>query len=97
MFTSAGEPLAEPLKIKGGKKKTVTVTYAESLTVSVPRNREQDLELEIRLPEEFQAPVELGAEVGQAVVKLDGVELGSVPIVTTAAIAKGNWLNRLLN
>ncbi len=96
-FTSAGEPLAEPLRIKGGKKKSVPVTYGESLEVSVPRNREQDLELEIRLPAEFPAPVAAGTEVGQAVVKLDGIELGSVPIVTTEAIAKGNWLNRLLN
>jgi hypothetical protein len=31
------------------------------------------------------------------VVLLDGLELGSVPIVTMEEIAKGNWLNRLLN
>ena len=97
VFTSAGEPLSEPLRIKGGKKKSVLVTYGESLEISVPRNREQDLELEIRLPEEFQAPVAIGAEVGQAVIRLDGVELGSVPIIATEAVAKGNWFNRLMN
>jgi len=96
MFVSAGEPLAEPLKIKGGKQKTVPVTYGETLTVSVPRNREHDLELDIRLPADFQAPVAAGTEVGRAVVNLDGVELGSVPLVTTEDVAKGNWLNRLL-
>ena len=96
VFDSAGDPMAEPLKIKGGKRKTVSVTYGESLTVSVPRHREQDLELDIRLPEEFQAPVAAGTEVGRAVVNLDGIELGSVPLVTTEAVAKGNWLNRLL-
>ena len=97
VFTNAGEPLAEPLRIKGGKKKSVLVTYGESLEVSVPRNREQDLELEIRLPEEYQAPVAAGAEVGQAVIKLDGIELCSVPIIATEAVAKGNWFNRLMN
>lgn len=97
VFTTAGEPLAEPLRIKGGKKKSVQVTYGESLEISVPRNREQDLELEIQLPEEFEAPLALGAEVGVALVTLDGVVLGSVPIVATEEIAKGNWLNRLLN
>ncbi len=97
MFTTAGEPLAEPMPIKGGKKKSVLVTYGETLEVSVPRNREQDLELEIRLPEEFQAPVAAGAEVGQAVIKLDGIVLGSVPIIATEAVAKGNWFNRLMN
>lgn len=97
VFADAGKPLAEPLRIKGGKKKSVLVTYGESLEVSVPRNREQDLELEIRLPEEFQAPVAAGAEVGQAVIKLDGIVLGSVPIVATEAVEKGNWFNRLMN
>ncbi len=97
VFAGAGDPLAEPLKVKGGKQKTVEVTYGESLTVSVPRNREQDLELDIQLPSEFPAPFAAGAEVGRAVVNLDGVELGSVPLVTTEAVAKGNWWNRLLN
>jgi len=96
VFATAGEPLAEPLKIKGGKRKTVAVTYAESLTVSVPRSREKDMELDVRLPEDFTAPVAAGAEVGRAVVSLDGIELGSVPVVTIEAVDKGNWLNRLL-
>jgi D-alanyl-D-alanine carboxypeptidase (penicillin-binding protein 5/6) len=97
VITNPGTPLAEPLRIKGGKKKSVLVTYGDALHVSVPRKREKDLELEIRLPEEVTAPVAAGAEVGQAVVKLDGIELGSVPILTTEAIDKGNWFNRLMN
>lgn len=97
VITDAGEPLAEPLLIKGGKKKSVPVAYGETLEVSVPRNREKDLELEIHLPQEYQAPVVAGAEVGEAVISLDGVELGSVPIVAIEAVDKGNWFNRLLN
>ena len=97
VFASAGEPLAEPLKIKGGNKKSVNVTFGESLEVSVPRHREQDLEVEIRLPEEFPAPFAAGSEVGQAVVTLDGIELASVPIIAIDEVAKGNWFNRLMN
>ncbi len=97
VFSNAGEPLAEPLRIKGGKKKSVLVTYGESIEISVPRNREQELELEIQMPEDFQAPLAARTEVGRALVKLDGVVLGSVPIVAVEAVAKGNWLNRLLN
>jgi len=75
----------------------VLVTYGETLEVSVPRNRENDLEMEIRLPNEFPAPIAAGTEVGRAVVRLDGVELGSVPIVTILEVHKGNWFNRLMN
>ncbi len=97
VFTAVGDPLTEPLRVKGGKKKSVLVTYGESLEVSVPRNREHDLEMEIRLPNEFPAPIAAGTEVGRAVVRLDGVELGSVPIVTILEVHKGNWFNRLMN
>jgi D-alanyl-D-alanine carboxypeptidase (penicillin-binding protein 5/6) len=97
VFTSVGEPLPEQVAVKGGKKKIVPITYGQTLTVSVPRNREADIKIENRLQAPIQAPVTLGMEVGHAIVTLDGVELGRVPLVTTGEVAKGNWLNRLLN
>ena len=97
VITAAGEALDEPVSVKGGKKKKVTVAYGESLTVSVPKNREGDIVLENEISQPIQAPLALGMEVGRAVVLLDGLELGSVPIVTKEEIPKGNWLNRLLN
>ncbi len=97
VIATAGEALDEPVAVKGGKKKKVTVAYGESLTVSVPKNREGDLVIQNEISEPIQAPLTLGLEVGRAVVLLDGLELGSVPIVTMEEIAKGNWLNRLLN
>jgi hypothetical protein len=35
--------------------------------------------------------------VGEVVVMLDGLKLGSVPLVLAEAVEKGNWWNRLLN
>ena len=97
VIAAAGEALDDPVTVKGGKKKKVSVAYGESLTVSVPKNREGDLVIQNEITQPVQAPLTLGLEVGRAVVTLDGVELGSVPIVTMEEIAKGNWLNRLLN
>jgi len=97
VIPTAGEALPDPVAVKGGKKKQVAVAYGESLTVSVPKNREDDLVIQNEISEPVQAPLTLGLEVGRAVVLLDGLELGSVPIVTMEEIAKGNWLNRLLN
>jgi D-alanyl-D-alanine carboxypeptidase (penicillin-binding protein 5/6) len=97
VIAAAGEALHDPVTVKGGKKKKVPVAYGESLTVSVPKNREGDLVIQNEINQPVQAPLTLGLEVGRAVVTLDGVELGSVPIVTMEEIAKGNWLNRLLN
>ena len=97
VIAAAGEALPDPVAVKGGKKKKVTVAYGESLTVSVPKNREGDLVIQNEISQPVQAPLTLGLEVGRAVVLLDGLELGSVPIVTMEEVAKGNWLNRLLN
>ena len=97
VIATAGESLQGSVKVKGGKKKTVEVAYGEDLTVSVPRNREQDLRIETRIQEPVEAPLAEGVQIGRAVVTLDGVELGSVPLVTAVRVEKGNWLNRLLN
>jgi D-alanyl-D-alanine carboxypeptidase (penicillin-binding protein 5/6) len=97
VIPAAGEALPDRVAVKGGKKKEVPVAYGKSLTVSVPKNREDDLVIQNEITQPVQAPLTLGLEVGRAVVMLDGVELGSVPIVTLEEIAKGNWLNRLLN
>jgi D-alanyl-D-alanine carboxypeptidase (penicillin-binding protein 5/6) len=96
VIAAHGEPLAEPVAVKGGKKKTVPVTYGQTLTVSVPKDREGDVVVQNRIDEPVQAPFGAGTAVGRAVVLLDGIELGSVPIVTLEEVAKGNWLNRLL-
>jgi D-alanyl-D-alanine carboxypeptidase (penicillin-binding protein 5/6) len=97
VIAAAGEVLPDLVAVKGGKKKKVSVAYGESLTVSVPKNREGDLVIQNEISQPVQAPLTLGQEVGRAVVLLDGLELGSVPIVTMEEIAKGNWLNRLMN
>lgn len=97
VIEAAGTPLDAPVTVKGGKKKKVNVAYGSSLTVSVPRNRENDLVIQNEISEPVQAPLVLGFEVGRAVVLLDGLELGSVPIVTMEEVAKGNWFNRLMN
>jgi D-alanyl-D-alanine carboxypeptidase (penicillin-binding protein 5/6) len=97
VFPEAGALLDSEIKVKGGKKKTVPVAIGESLTISVPKEREADLVFENRLPEQLEAPLVEGAEVGQAVVMLDGRELGRVPLIVPEAVEKGNWWNRLMN
>lgn len=97
VIPEAGVVLEKPLKIKGGKKKSVQVVVSESLTVSVPQARQGDLVMEYRLPQQVEAPLAQGAPVGEVVVLLDGRKLGSVPLVLAEAVEKGNWWNRLLN
>ncbi len=97
IIPTAGVVLPEPVGVRGGKVSEITIKYGESLTVMVPRNREGHLVVENRLPEKVEAPLPAGAEVGQAVVLLDGVELGQVTLLLAEELPKGNWWNRLMN
>ena len=94
---AAGEALPEPLKVRDGKKSEVPVGFADALTVTVPKHRSDDLELVFDLPENVEAPVGKDQELGQATAMLDGVEVGSVPIVALDEVARGNWFERLLH
>ena len=97
IIPTAGVVLAELIGVKGGKITETSIKYGAALTVMVPRNREAELVVENRIPEKVEAPLPAGAEVGQAVVLLDGVELGQVPLLLAEELPKGNWWNRLMN
>ena len=97
IIPTAGVVLPEAIGVKGGKVSETTIKYGDALTVMVPRNREDHLVVENRLPEKVEAPLPAGAEVGYAVVLLDGVELGRVTLILAEELPKGNWWNRLMN
>jgi len=95
VIAADGSPLPAVLVVHGGKEKEAAITAADSLVVNVPRNRTDDVTIEYRLPEAADAPIAAGTEVGRAVAVLDGIELGSVPVVVAEDVVKGNWLDRL--
>ena len=97
VIAEARQPLQTFLKIKGGKVREARVGCADTLTVSVPRRRIADIQVEYRLLEKMEAPLAMGTEVGTAVVTLDGLELGQVPVVTLDDVLRGNWLDRIFH
>ncbi len=90
-------PLPDLMRVRDGKRKEAAVTYGRALIVSVPRDRADEVAIEHRFDEPPVAPLAAGAEVGVAVVTLDGFELGSVPIVMLEEMPRGNWLDRIFH
>ena len=97
LVAEAGQPIAEPAKVEGGKTTEVALVYGEPLAVVVPKPRQSEVALTVELLPKLEAPLEAGARVGRAVAVLDGHELASVPVLTATAVAKGNWLDRLFH
>jgi D-alanyl-D-alanine carboxypeptidase (penicillin-binding protein 5/6) len=95
LVAAAGLPVTTPARVKGGKETRVPLVYGGPLKVTVPRERETAVALQIELAPDLRAPFDAGAPAGRAVAMLDGRELGSVSLVTSAAVAKGTWFDRL--
>lgn len=95
LVAAAGLPVTTSARVKGGKEDKVPLVYGGPLKVSVPREREKAVALQIELAPDLRAPFGAGAPAGRAVAMLDGREIGSVSLVTSAAVAKGTWLDRL--
>lgn len=97
VIAADGTPLPEAVRIRDGKRKEAAVAYGSSLTLSLPRDRTGDVIVEHVMDEQPTAPLAARATVGRAVASLDGVELGSVPIVLLEEMPRGNWLDRIFH
>ena len=86
----------EDLRIEGGVKDTVPVRYqSEFRYLDTEGNSLDGVKKTIELPEKAQAPVAKGAEAGRAVYLLNGVEIGSVPILYENDVAKAVYKDYL--
>ena len=92
---AAGE---KTVRVEGGVTPSCQVNYDEFLAV-VPKGQSDRVETEILLPEVLTAPLAKGDEVGRVTYRLNGEEIGSVPICVTEGVKKidlGNLFCRLL-
>lgn len=82
-------PLAR-LPVSKGEAPLVEIAAARDVFVAVPRGSASEPTVQLLLPQRLLAPVEAGQVVGQAVVELDGVEVGRVDLVAAAPVARGS-------
>jgi D-alanyl-D-alanine carboxypeptidase (penicillin-binding protein 5/6) len=83
----AGEKFGA-VKVKGGDMESVAVQAARGLTVTVPKEKSDELEKSVEITGELTAPVAAGHEVGEVIFTLAGEEIGRVPLVAAADVAR---------
>ena len=86
------------LPVQGGVLPECELTYPAFAT-TVGKGKSSAVEAVIELPEALTAPVVAGDTVGQVIYRLEGVEIGRVPITVTANVEKigyGTLFSRLL-
>ena len=86
------------LPVEGGVTDACELSYP-SFAVTVAKGKGSAVEQVIELPEVLNAPVKAGDAVGAAIYRLDGKELGRVPITAACGVERigfSTLLGRLL-
>ena len=78
--------------VKRGKDLTVPVKADESISVVIPRNRKEDIKVNLIMDEEaIPAPVEADTAAGKAEYRLDDELLASTTVSTTQDVEKAGF------
>lgn len=80
--------------VRGGVAAQVPAVAAQALTLYIPAEQEPRLRKRIHLRTSVEAPVAQGQELGRMDFILDGVRLGSVPLVAGADVARASLFKR---
>ena len=86
----AGQVLAEPsIEYSGGE---LPLRAADGIAVGVRKGEE--VELEVRAPDEVEGPIERGTRLGRAIVLLEGRPVGKVPLRAGRSIPAASGFDR---
>lgn len=89
------EPLP-PIAVKGGVEEVAEVSYESAFRYLDIQGRDlTQVEKIISLPEFVEAPVGCGAPAGEAIYKIGGEKIGSVPILFKTDIKKAGYKDYL--
>lgn len=76
------------VKVRGGETDRVAIQAEQGLTVTLPKDKSDQVERSLKLTGELTAPVAAGREVGTVVFTVGGQEIGRVPLVAAADVAR---------
>ena len=81
-------PLDVPVTVEKGKKDTISVVPENSFYVFSAKNDKKAFEIDFKPREKIVAPVKTGDEVGKVLIYENGVEIGSVKVVSAEDVEK---------
>lgn len=92
--------LEQKVKVLRGKEKEIWLIYQEDFAVLKEKGNNNQIDVNIQLPETVIAPICQGDVVGKAIISKDGVVVGEVNIVALSTVEKQTYkdaINRIGN
>ena len=94
LYRDMDPPVLEPIVVSGGVEDTVGAEYREEFTYLGLRGENfNGVEKELLLAETLEAPVRTGDVIGYLVYRLDGAELGRVPVIASKDVEKARFFD----
>ncbi|PHS26205.1 MAG: serine-type D-Ala-D-Ala carboxypeptidase [Methylophaga sp.] len=84
-------------KIWKGSEKEISLGLAESLAVTVPRGRYEELVATTNLQQAIIAPVAQGSVLGEVEIRLDNKLIAKQSLIALTAAEQGSWWRRILD
>lgn len=96
IYIDENQDALAPLPVEGGTVEEAGIRYqGEFRYLDIEGNDLSAVEKVMDLPESVQAPLEKGAEAGRARYLLNGIEIGSVPVVYAEDVEKALYVDYL--
>ena len=96
LYIDENKDVLPPLAVEGGVEEQVSVQYlGEFRYLDTEGNPLEQVEKVIELPQSVRAPIEQGTVAGYARYMLDGVEIGSMPLLYTHDVEKAGYRDYL--
>jgi serine-type D-Ala-D-Ala carboxypeptidase (penicillin-binding protein 5/6) len=92
-----GDPLGDPVPVRGAKVKTVRAVAPGDVTVVVSRPDDRRITKVLVPTKTLRAPVRAGTQVGTLRVLAGDAVLTEVPVVAAEDIPAAGWLRRLVS
>lgn len=94
MYEDKNEDILPAIPVKGGVEDKAQLIYKEPFHyLDTEGNNLSEIQKDIVVPEEIEAPIQRGDAIGEAVYKLNGQRIGSVSIVSDVTIEKAKYLD----
>ena len=79
------------VSVRAGVIPRVAVVAQQDVKVLIKKGEEKKVQVAINLPQRVQAPITKGQVLGEAVVTLDGTEVGKTPLLATDEVSAKWW------
>lgn len=90
----AGQELSKQ-RVWAGKTDEVTLGLANAITLTLPKGREQGLQAKMHVNETIKAPLQVGQELGNLTIELDGQLIVNSPIVALNPVEQAGFFARV--